>query len=759
MINEIENNSIVICSNRIKKEILLNCNYLKKIKFITIEEFIKNYYGTYKTEAIYYVMEKYGYTYDVAKEYLDNIFYNYEPLKDMYYDLECNDLLIVDELFKKEVLNKKIYVIGYYNLDKYVVDTLKELNAIFINNNNKCIHDVYELKTMDDEIVFVINDIIKNHKDNIKDVYLVNIDNTYNNSIKRLFKLFNLNINLKENNSIYAIKEVQEFVKYLKEKNSIDLDLINNVDIKNKIIDIINKYNITNIDNYYIDILESNIKNCYIDNITYDNAVNVIDIEDMFLDDKYYYIMNFNQGSVPKVFSDDKLIKDSNRSILGLNTSLDCLNNYKKMVIHKLNNYKNITITYKLNDYFKSYIKSPLVDELKLNVIKDIKIEYNYSNKYNKLELAKMLDDYSLFNIEGDNLNDLYTTYSDINYSTYNNEFSGLDNNLLKEYLNNSINISYSSMDSFFKCQFRYYIDNILRLGDYENTNKKLIGNLFHDVLSKMYNEDFDLKKEYNDYLKDKELTNKEKFYVDKVYSELELIIDTIKNHDKHSKYSEVLTEYPILIKKDSNLDIHVKGYIDKIKILRDNNNIYVSIIDYKTGNTDLSLDNINYGLNMQLPMYLYLIKKDMNNANVIGFYLQKILENKKLNSKDKKKDELDSLKLLGYTIDNEELIPIIDDTYTCSDVIKSMKITKNGFYKYAKLISDDEINKIVDIVDNHVNEVINSLENGDFKINPKRIDGELIGCKYCKFKDLCFKREENIVDLKNTKKEEILNS
>ena len=688
MINEIENNSIVICSNRIKKEILLNCNYLKKIKFITIEEFIKNYYGTYKTEAIYYVMEKYGYTYDVAKEYLDNIFYNYEPLKDMYYDLECNDLLIVDELFKKEVLNKKIYVIGYYNLDKYVVDTLKELNVIFINNNNKCIHDVYEFKTMDDEIVFVINDIIKNHKDNIKDVYLVNIDNTYNNSIKRLFKLFNLNINLKENNSIYAIKEVQEFVKYLKEKNSINLDLINNVDIKNKIIDNINKYNITNIDNHYIDILESNIKNCYIDNITYDNAVNVIDIEDMFLDDKYYYIMNFNQGSVPKVFSDDKLIKDSNRSILGLNTSLDCLNNYKKMVIHKLNNYKNITITYKLNDYFKSYIKSPLVDELKLNVIKDIKLEYNYSNKYNKLELAKMLDDHSLFNIECDNLNDLYATYSDINYSTYNNEFSGLDNNLLKEYLNNSINISYSSMDSFFKCQFRYYIDNILRLGAYENTNKKLIGNLFHDVLSKMYNEDFDLKKEYNDYLKDKELTNKEKFYVDKVYSELELIIDTIKNHDKHSKYSEVLTEYPILIKKDSNLDIHVKGYIDKIKILRNNNNIYVSIIDYKTGNTDLSLDNINYGLNMQLPMYLYLIKKDMNNVNVIGFYLQKILENKKLNSKDKKKDELDSLKLLGYTIDNEGLIPIIDDTYTCSDVIKSMKITKNGFYKYAKLIT-----------------------------------------------------------------------
>ena len=274
-----------------------------------------------------------------------------------------------------------------------------------------------------------------------------------------------------------------------------------------------------------------------------------------------------------------------------------------------------------------------------------------------------------------------------------------------------------------------------------------------------MYEENFDLKKEYNYYLKDKILTNKEKFYFDKLYIELEKIIDTIKMQDRHSKFNKTLTEHNVLIKKDMDLDLNIKGYIDKVRILEEGNNTYVSIIDYKTGNIDLSLDNINYGLNMQLPMYLYLIKKDMNNVSVVGFYLQHILENKKINSKDVIKEEVDSLKLLGYSINNEELIEKFDDTYINSDVIKSMRITKNGFYKYTKLISECEIEKIIDIVDEHINEVINAIEEGDFKINPKRINNELIGCKYCKYKDLCFKKEEDIINLDNKTKEEILNS
>ncbi|MBR5091380.1 MAG: PD-(D/E)XK nuclease family protein, partial [Ruminiclostridium sp.] len=81
--------------------------------------------------------------------------------------------------------------------------------------------------------------------------------------------------------------------------------------------------------------------------------------------------------------------------------------------------------------------------------------------------------------------------------------------------------------------------------------------------------------------------TNKEKFYINKLYKELEYIVNTINNQDKHSSFNETLTEHNVLIKKED--DFNIKGFIDKIRILKENNTTYVSIIDYKTGNTDLS--------------------------------------------------------------------------------------------------------------------------------------------------------------------------
>ena len=36
----------------------------------------------------------------------------------------------------------------------------------------------------------------------------------------------------------------------------------------------------------------------------------------------------------------------------------------------------------------------------------------------------------------------------------------------------------------------------------------------------------------------------------------------------------------------------------------------------------------------------------------------------------------------------------------------------------------------------------IHKILEADFNINPKIIDGENIGCKYCKYQDICFIKE-----------------
>ena len=72
-------------------------------------------------------------------------------------------------------------------------------------------------------------------------------------------------------------------------------------------------------------------------------------------------------------------------------------------------------------------------------------------------------------------------------------------------------------------------------------------------------------------------------------------------------------------------------------------------------------------------------------------------------------------------------------------------------FYHYAKIMSNDEINNLIEKTLNKISLASNKILEADFNINPKIIDGENIGCKYCKYKDICFIKEEDKVYI-NTK-------
>ena len=58
---------LIIAPNHLKKEILKNISKQKKlinIKIMTKEEFVKNYYGTYKKEALYFLMKNFNYRFN-----------------------------------------------------------------------------------------------------------------------------------------------------------------------------------------------------------------------------------------------------------------------------------------------------------------------------------------------------------------------------------------------------------------------------------------------------------------------------------------------------------------------------------------------------------------------------------------------------------------------------------------------------------------------------------------------------------------------
>lgn len=137
-----------------------------------------------------------------------------------------------------------------------------------------------------------------------------------------------------------------------------------------------------------------------------------------------------------------------------------------------------------------------------------------------------------------------------------------------------------------------------------------------------------------------------------------------------------------------------------------------------------------------------------------MGFYLQKILPTS-INRDNKKtflEQKQDYLKLQGYSINKEVLLQELDNSYEDSKLIKSMKKTSKGFSTYSKVLTSEEMANLNILINKNINDSIISIVNGNYTINPKQISGELMGCEYCKYKDICYRNNKDIVNLEEYK-------
>ena len=191
-------------------------------------------------------------------------------------------------------------------------------------------------------------------------------------------------------------------------------------------------------------------------------------------------------------------------------------------------------------------------------------------------------------------------------------------------------------------------------------------------------------------------------------------------------------------------------GIIDKLMYKEEDNQTIVALIDYKTGNTSIDLNKTIYGLSMQLPIYLYLSQNmGLKNVKIAGFYLQNII--------NKENDE-NNLKLNGYSTSNKDILEKFDNSYENSKMIKSMRTKTDGeFYNYSKTLNEIEMNNIIKLVDQKIEEAANNILEAKFNINPKKIEGINVGCEFCTFKDICFKKEQDTIYLKEQDYKEFL--
>lgn len=774
----IDNNTIIICDDDIKKrmlEYLNNSSKLYSVKFMGIGNIVKGLFFDYDVKSINYLMHKYGINYDVALTYIKNMYYvdniNYSSKKlnilvEYKKELEDNKLLIKDDLFIDLIKKNKIVVCmkKITKYDRYIIDLLKQYTDVTIYEFNypKYEHKVYEFSTIDKEIEYVaysICDLISKGI-NINDIKIANIDDDYTSSIKRIFGYFNIPINLPNKSYILGTKIGKDFIdNYDSDINKTieAIDKYKGTDIYNSIIDICNKYCF--VDDYFEvkDMIIHDLGNTLVNQKKLKNAIEVVDYKSIF-DDEYVFLMNFNLKSIPIIYKDEDYITDNIKPFY-----LDSTNEKNKMekviTIKSIDSIKNLVITFKDITPTSECYPSNLVDNYPL-VKPQIDIYKSYSSLNDKLKLAASLDELVKYGSKSKELNALKYNY-DIPYMAYDNKYVKVDIDDLYKIANNKLSFSYTNIEQYNECSFKYYLNNILKLNIYEENFAAIIGTVFHHILEIGIDKDIDVDMEVTSFLqsnyKDRLFSKKETFFFNNIKENMKFVLKTIKKQMSFCKLDKIKTEERVFISKDKNIKITFTGVVDKLLYREDDDKTIVAIIDYKTGNyIDIDLGYMSYGIGLQLPIYIYLASNmNLKNVKFAGIYLQKIMPDiDKLDFLEKHSRE-DKLKLEGYSNSDQSIIGEFDITYSDSSVIKGLKTNSNGRFRAdAKTLSDEQFDAIRGLASEQIDKCIDNVVEANFDINPimKENDSVVTACAFCNYKDICFRSNNDIRVIKKDK-------
>lgn len=731
---DIKDNMLLICPRDIKEKILANNKSLVDISFMTLEEYKKRYYFDYDYHTVKYLMDTYGYTLNNAKEIIESLYFvedkdylnnKLNDLAKIKKELLEKNLLILDPLFNKH--NKDTIVYGYGDIR---LNDAKVLKGTIIDKH----YDIYEFDIIESELEYVyesIFELLENGID-INNIYIV-ADNEYENYFKRYNSYYDFKVNYPSDNSLYGTEAAKKFLEdiELKDRETIYNELTNKdlVNILNKYLDL----------NEAHDFIVEDLKHIKL-NKKYKDVVQVVSNNYLFSDFDYVFYLGFND-KVPAYKKDNEYLDNEMCHLLGIDDTNDKNRIIKENLICNLSNIKNLYLSYSKNSPFYKYERQMLFSDVNYITYTN---KYLHSDRANKNRYGELLDNLDKYGEHNDDLDSMYSTYDRNNYGDYDNSYKNF--NVGKE----TVELSYSSMQSYYECAFKYYLDNILRPDDSDATFFTTIGTIAHNVLQEMV---LDNTKDF-DELWDNQVTftsAKELYFNKKIKEEIREDFNIILNQKELSYFDDVECEKSIRLQLADK--IFFKGKIDKILKCKDN----VCIVDYKTGNTKIEDKYFEFGLNLQLPSYLYLLQEDP--SKIIGFYLQHLVAPKYVydEKKDIETQKNEDMKLTGFTSSDISRINILEDLDGKSNVVSKLAITKNGeLSKNSKVISDEDMKDMIKLVEDKILEASTSILNNDFSINPKVIDNKNVSCTYCRYKDICYKRIKDYAYCE-TKKEEVI--
>ncbi len=346
---------------------------------------------------------------------------------------------------------------------------------------------------------------------------------------------------------------------------------------------------------------------------------------------------------------------------------------------------------------------------------------------------------------------------------------------------------SVSRLEMFAGCAYSHFLKYGIGLDEREEFEFDAadLGNVFHKVLEK-YTEDIisrdinweDFPKEESDELLNSVLADcvdsygnsvlvssaRNSYMIERIRRILIRTVDTLKYQMSKGRFKPAFVE--MKFEEAGNIDelnvalatderntiterMKLVGKIDRIDLMRDEEHVYVKVMDFKSGSHKFDVAALYYGLQLQLVMYMNVAlaaekraegNREVVPAAILYYHVNDPMIDGKDNTAeaDINKEIISKLKMTGLVNDDRDVIRLLDSEMTNKSDIIPVEYKKDGsLMARSQTASQDEYSAITRYVNGKIKEFGKRILAGDIEINPYEF-GDRGACTYCAYKSIC---------------------
>lgn len=206
----------------------------------------------------------------------------------------------------------------------------------------------------------------------------------------------------------------------------------------------------------------------------------------------------------------------------------------------------------------------------------------------------------------------------------------------------------------------------------------------------------------------------------------------------------------PVTIElSEASSSIELVGRIDRVDVARKEDKDYLRVIDYKSSDNKISLDEIYYGLRLQLLTYLHvalshsvqLIGRQGFPGGILYFTVKEPLipTAGPMPPELVEKERLKMLKMQGFLLGDPEVVKMMDDRLSSGwSELLPVALNKDGaFYSASSVVSNENFQILRCYLQEVFQQAGKAILDGDIAIEPYKYRS-LTACIYCSFKPVC---------------------